>query len=567
VLIARIQWSADLPALARLAERIMPILQSNVDLNGRILAGASLINAYYWLGDLARQQQIVSIVLPLLDDAAAHPYQRATWCLHSFRYWCFGLADHERAIQTLKQGLQIEDENGCWLLSGYLSAFLFVAYVNAGDLAAATSLCQSIEARRGATQHTELLVYFQTKGLLALMQGDLISAKKQVLAALASDQGIGNARIQTIGHFLSAIVLIECKEYDEARAEISQFQTSLKPIPGRLHDYLSQLIEAYLTLAQGEFAQSDTLLRTALAIARDQSYVNHIHWYAPMMSRLCARALEAGIETEFVRFLIRKRNLLPESPDVENWPWRLKVQTLGKFELRVDDEPVIFSRKTPRKPIALLKAIIAFGGEDVTMQRLIDALWPELEGDAAKEAIDSALHRLRKLVGMPEAIQAHEGRLSLDSRHCWSDAWTFQQLLNTAEERWRKDADRDAIRVTEQAVQLYTGAFLATDAEEPWTVSMRERLRGKFIRLVSTHGRHLAETGRHGQAIDCYLRGLAADDLAEEFYQGLMRCYQQMGRTAEALAVYRRLRQTLSVTLGIAPSPASEALYRALQAG
>jgi hypothetical protein len=40
-----------------------------------------------------------------------------------------------------------------------------------------------------------------------------------------------------------------------------------------------------------------------------------------------------------------------------------------------------------------------------------------------------------------------------------------------------------------------------------------------------------------------------ADDLAEELYQGVMRCYQQMDRRAEVLAVYRRMRQTLSITM------------------
>jgi len=37
-----------------------------------------------------------------------------------------------------------------------------------------------------------------------------------------------------------------------------------------------------------------------------------------------------------------------------------------------------------------------------------------------------------------------------------------------------------------------------------------------------------------------------------------------MGRYAEGIAVYRRLQRVLSVTLGIRPSSASEALHQAL---
>lgn len=283
-------------------------------------------------------------------------------------------------------------------------------------------------------------------------------------------------------------------------------------------------------------------------------------------TRLCRRALEAGIEPDFVRKLIRLQRLTPDSTDVESWPWRIKMRFMGEFELRVDNEPVAFSRKAPRKPMALLKAVVALGGRDVATERLTDALWPELDGDAARQAFDIALHRLRKLVGVPEAIQLHDGRLYLDPHRCWADAWVFERLCDETEQLWHQAGNVDDGAAAQQALQLYRGAFLAGDPDEAWAVPARERLRRKFIRTVSGQARHLMESGHHDQAIDCYLRGLAADDLVEEFYQGLIRCYRHAGRRAEALVTYRRLRQALSVTLGIGPSAASEALYQILQA-
>ena len=79
-------------------------------------------------------------------------------------------------------------------------------------------------------------------------------------------------------------------------------------------------------------------------------------------------------------------------------------------------------------------------------------------------------------------------------------------------------------------------------------------------------GKRLEASCCWDQAIDWYLRGLESDDLSESFYRGLMCCYQETGRRAEALSVFRRMRQTLSVTLGIAPSEQSQALYQALLA-
>jgi len=54
--------------------------------------------------------------------------------------------------------------------------------------------------------------------------------------------------------------------------------------------------------------------------------------------------------------------------------------------------------------------------------------------------------------------------------------------------------------------------------------------------------------------------------LAEQLYDGLMRCHLALGSAAEGMVVFRRLRQILSVVLGVAPSAASEALARELVA-
>ncbi|HSF48743.1 MAG TPA: winged helix-turn-helix domain-containing protein, partial [Burkholderiales bacterium] len=96
-----------------------------------------------------------------------------------------------------------------------------------------------------------------------------------------------------------------------------------------------------------------------------------------------------------------------------------------------------FSGKAPKKPLALLKAIVAFGGKAVPEAQLMEALWADEEGDAAHQALTSAVHRLRKLLGDDKVIQVQEGRVSLDPRYCWIDAWAFQHLLEHSEQAAR----------------------------------------------------------------------------------------------------------------------------------
>lgn len=269
---------------------------------------------------------------------------------------------------------------------------------------------------------------------------------------------------------------------------------------------------------------------------------------------LFCEALRQGIETKYVCTAIRRFRLMPEHPAPERWPWPVKLYCLGRFELLIGDEVPMFSRKTPRKALSLLSAIVALGGRDVPEDKLVDALWPDDEGDAGRNSLVSTLHRLRELLGVPEAIVHRGGRLSLDQAHCWVDALAFQDLVASCE-----PASIDA------ALALYNGAFLGDESEAPWAVPMRERLRARFVETMGKRALELEREGRVEAALSLYLRGLEADDLVEPFYQGLMRCYDRLERRSEAVSAYRRLTRILSIKLGAQPSPVTERLYRTVR--
>jgi DNA-binding SARP family transcriptional activator len=166
---------------------------------------------------------------------------------------------------------------------------------------------------------------------------------------------------------------------------------------------------------------------------------------------------------------------------------------------------------------------------------------------------------------MHDAIQVADERISLNRDLCWVDTLAFEAKLKRAE---RAPSAEEGHALLREALALYRGPFLPSDADEPWSVQARLRWRGLFTNAVEDLGQASETRGDWDGAIDCYRRGLEADDLVEEFYLGLMRCYQALQRPAEGIAVFRRLRQTLSVVLGVAPSPESEAAARALrQAG
>jgi DNA-binding SARP family transcriptional activator len=203
------------------------------------------------------------------------------------------------------------------------------------------------------------------------------------------------------------------------------------------------------------------------------------------------------------------------------------------------------------------------GGRGVTERQIVEALWPEADGDAGHDAFAVTLHRLRRLLGHDDAVRRHGGRLELDPRIVWVDVRALDAYL----ERAAHTAGEARARAIDAAVRLYRGPLLAGDEDQHWTIAVRERLRARVLRRLEQIATSLEAAGQWQQAIDTYLKALEIDDCAEETCRRLMRMYQRLGRRAEAMRVYQRCRASLASTLRVPPSAETEALAREIRSG
>ena len=321
-------------------------------------------------------------------------------------------------------------------------------------------------------------------------------------------------------------------------------------------------LQAWRQVHAGHTAEAERLLAEAFALCAPRRYYQLLAPLRAMLAELAAFAVDRGVAPEFARELIRRRQLAPPPSATERWPWAMRIRALGRFAVEVDDQPLAFSGKVPKKPLALLKALIAFGGRSVPQHRLIDALWFDEQADTAGDAFNVALHRLRKLLpGGSAAIQLHDGALSLNPASCWVDTWAFERLV-AATAQPLDPASGSASQG--RAIELYAGHFLADEPDPPWSLSTRKRLHGKFVHAVARCAATLTAEGRHEEALACWRHGLEIDEVDEAFHQGVMQCALALRRPAEGLAAYQRLERVLATQLGAVPSERSEALRRQL---
>lgn len=536
----------DAARIRKCSARMFDLLEHpDIPLSPLLSSASILLFDCYHHTNIDAGHRLVSMMQPHVDSPACPPVPRALWHTQVgfMRLTCGDLPAAVRAFETAAR-IGADNALSIPLIDVYASFGLALAAILSGDLARAEQLRLRGEQHYRSFRLIDVAASAMLKGVIASHRGDFDGAREFASEhfEVALEAGVLWQAHNALLH--CAFVAIEQGHHDDADESLRRARELVRDTAFDRFTYQSDLIEAYGALAAGDRVRMRRLLQQGIAGGRSDMAKFFLRLQPKLLGRLLAEALSEGIEVDHARQAIRDLKVPPPDPYREDWPWPLAVRTLGGFEVRRDGQPLEFSRKAPKKTLALLKAIVALGGTNVREQALLDALWPDEEGDAASKSLGAAVLRLRTLLGDPEAVVQQGGTLSLDRNRVWVDAWAFEHGGDLG---------------------LYRGAFLPEEEGEPWSVPMRERLRARFIHRAGEEGERLEAAMKLDEAIDLYLRGLDADSIVEPFYQGLMRCYERLDRRAEALATYRRLRQILSVTLGLAPSAASERIYRSLK--
>ena len=545
-----------------------------------LLAGAH----YQQVGNLAKINRVIEEVERGTKSSFISPSVAIASKSSKATLYHFMNGDPELPLKLVREGLEMAQTTGIYVWNHQLLVEGARCCLDKGDLAGAAEFLQEMETWASRIPRAAFMFRF-TKAWFYLLSGEIRPAVENAEIARKLIFEIGYPYYDLLSR-LQMIQLLHIKgEHPKALEQLHNAGEIIKELGYPNLEYRFWMIKALLSLDRGEETSGLEFLRKAMELGREQGYMHRYGLYPAGMARLCARALEEGIEVKYVQTLICKSKLLPDSSplEIEKWPWPLKIYTLGQFELERYGEPIRFNGKVQQKPLLLLKALIALGGKDVREEQLADLLWPEADGDAAHSTFKSNLSRLRHLLIMENGIQFQEGKAALDPRYCWVDAWAFERICNKVEaglkekeigepakgnaaENQKKAEKEEIMRLAEKAIGLYKGHFLQGSEKETWTVSYRERLRNKFLRLIIKSGVYRQKNEQWGEAVEYYQKALEVDELAEEFYQHLMICHQQLGQHAEAFKVYRRCRDTLSAVLGIDPSPRTETIHKNLTA-
>jgi DNA-binding SARP family transcriptional activator len=557
-------WRRPRAAVESWTTRALVLAQTTTDMRLKFMLTLGFLVSFQITKDTQEAERIFAHLRGILRQPDATPLMRLS--VDALEAVCLNLmARHERCLQVSTEGLAFAEKMGVHVLDAFLQAHSAGSAHNLLDFETANRFLDRMAATLDTMKPLPLGLFHYISASEALRRRDLARAGFHAKECQKLWEESGFITHLPGAHVILAHVLHALHEDEDAARHVAEARRIGYEIEQSFGVWISYLTEAYFHLQRNDDAAAIAPLRKGLKIGREVGLFGILPRLTDMFEKISAKALQKGIEIDHVRELIRRNRLAPDpgNPDLEQWPWPVKVHTLGRFGLLVDDRPVEFGRKVQQKPLALLKALVALGGRDLPEGRLAELLWPEADGDLAHHSFEVALSRLRKLLGKEDALVLKEGRLSLSNRHCWVDVWTFERSLGQAEKARKEGEGTVAIRLFEKVLSLYRGPFLQSE-EMTWAESPREKTRSGFLRAVARLGQCHEDREHWEEAASCYRKGLEADDLAEELYRRLMVCHIRQGREAEALSVYRRCRKTLSSVLGVDPSAETRSIAASL---
>lgn len=469
--------------------------------------------------------------------------------------------------ELLQKGLKIIDETGIHAVEKFLVSQGIYADLWMGNLESAGTLIARLAHTLPSSPTLESAHFNHFAALDASLKGDLSGAEALLRVGVKVAAEVGGPFPLAFNLAALGQVLTDRGRHKEATQCLAEARRLSKRVKSPFLEVECFLFEAQSALARGREKSGVALLREAFTLGNRNGH-KVVSWFQRrLMAELCLRALAEGIEVEYVRSIIRAYRLSPESPplECEAWPWPVKIRTLGRFAIEIEGQPLRFSGRAQQRPLDLLKVLIASPGREVAEEQLAEMLWPDADGDMAHQSFTVTLHRLRRLIGGNELFSLQGGVLSLDVRSCWVDAWAFEQVCARAEETGRAGRDDEVLAAAKTAQRLYRGDFLPQNLADDWSLSARERLKGKYQRLLRRAGGIIAGRRRWEDAAEIFERSLEVDDLAEENYRSLMRCYFSMGRTAESLALFERCRRRLLAAFGVEPAAETASLAREIK--
>ena len=212
----------------------------------------------------------------------------------------------------------------------------------------------------------------------------------------------------------------------------------------------------------------------------------------------------------------------------------------------------------PPKQRALLAILLIHLGEIIPIDRLIDLLWGDHPPRTAEHSVQIYISELRKALepfGGDSLIVTRQPGYQLQAAPGSVDAHEFEQLVREGTARIAAGDRVAGVAALRSALGLWRGPALSDFAYEEFAQAYIRRLNDLHLDVIEDLAAAELDAGQTNDILPLLEAAIQEDPLRERSRELLMLALYRVGRHAEALRTFQRLRELLAEELGLDPSP------------
>jgi DNA-binding SARP family transcriptional activator len=237
---------------------------------------------------------------------------------------------------------------------------------------------------------------------------------------------------------------------------------------------------------------------------------------------------------------------------------------VGTFRVVRDGVQLTDGEIGSRKSRTLLKLLAVERPGLVTVDRIVEILWPDERPAAPEQNVATMVSRLRAVLGAELIQGGRTGYRLVAGPDLVVDLDAAAGFCEQAEGKLGTAA-AVALAAAERAHELLSaGTAISEEQYADWADRAREQLRELLRRVRLVAAEASLATGDPRRAAAFAEAAVAADPLDEAAHRWYMSAAAAAGEQAKALAAYEALRQRLGRELGADPAPQTRELHLAI---
>ncbi|MDH5694132.1 MAG: winged helix-turn-helix domain-containing protein, partial [Gammaproteobacteria bacterium] len=394
----------------------------------KLLLGHHLIFYYsWWQSNLGQIAALLQQMRPQIESASPPPMIRILWLVMEANYsWMTG--DGHSCLTATSEGLKIGRETNAHSWDFMLHAQQVFGFLTTNDLDSAEKCLQNMANTLSQNNQMHLSLYNDTCGIVALRRSKNLVAEAHAQLGVLHATKAGMPFAQCMCHITLARAYHHVGKVTLAKEALGRAVKIAEAMQCNFALFMSLDIQWNIEHDTASLSSSQSI--DLIQMAEQYDFFNS-QWLKPeTLSELCHQAIIQGASKNFVFQLVQKRKLSPpvQFKHSEHWPWSIKISTLGRFEVYIDQGTELVDTKKNRKPLQIIEAIIAYRSDVCPRKHVVDLLWPEKSDKAADHALDTAIYRLRKVLKSDDAVVVNKGNISINRSLVWVDCYALDDI-------------------------------------------------------------------------------------------------------------------------------------------